>query len=456
VASVIEQRDPDSDENAALIAEHLEAAGDPRAAFDWHMRAAAWSNHRDRAAARASWQRARQVADGLSADDPDRVRMQIEPRTLLCGTAFLASVSFDDSGFQELLELCAQAGDKVSLAIAMSGAILALAVNGRPGDAAGLSPEFIELVDAIGDPALTVGLYQAAVYAYSEAGEPRESLRLAQRVIYLADGDPTMGNLILGSPLSMSIGMKSVAKMRLGAEGWKADADAALAMAAPFDTTSHVSAILWKYVCAVPFGALAADTTALTETASALRIAEQTGDDFLLGLAQLTHGLTLIQRGGSERDEGLSLLRQVRESAERGRFVRVAMPVVDPLLAREKARTGDLDGAIDMARSVLEGDFETGEMLWLWLAASVLVESLLARRADGDLQEAQATIDRFAAATGDPGCVHDELTVLRLSGLLAEARGDAGGYQQYKERFRAKAAAAGFEPLAAGAWARDT
>jgi hypothetical protein len=419
------------------------------------MRAAGWSNFRDRAAARASWQRARQVADGLPADDADRVRMQIQPRTLLCATAFLANVSFDDSGFQELQELCAQAGDKVSLAIAMSGAILALAVNGRPGDAAGLSPEFIELVDAIGDPALTVGLYQAAVYAYSEAGEPRESLRLAQRVIDLADGDPTMGNLILGSPLSTSIGMKSVAKMRLGAEGWKADADAALAMAAPLDSTSQVSAVLWKYVCTIPFGALAADVAALTETASALRIAEQTGDDFLLGLAQLTHGQMLVRRGGSERDEGLSLLRQARGSAERGRFVRVAMPLVDPQLAREKARTGDFDGAIDMARSVLEDDFETGEMLWLWLAATVLVESLLARRANGDLQEAQATIDRFKAATGDPGCVHDELTVLRLSGLLAEARGDAGGYQQYNERFRAKAAAAGFEPLAAGAWARD-
>ena len=48
----IEQRDPASaDENAALIAEHLEAAGDLRAAFAWHMRAGAWSTTRDIAAA---------------------------------------------------------------------------------------------------------------------------------------------------------------------------------------------------------------------------------------------------------------------------------------------------------------------------------------------------------------------------------------------------------------------
>ena len=40
LAAAIEQRDPASaDENAALIAEHLEAAGDLRAAYGWHMRA---------------------------------------------------------------------------------------------------------------------------------------------------------------------------------------------------------------------------------------------------------------------------------------------------------------------------------------------------------------------------------------------------------------------------------
>ena len=48
---------------------------------------AAWSTNRDIAAARSSWERARQVADALPADDPDRAAMRIAPRTLLCGTA---------------------------------------------------------------------------------------------------------------------------------------------------------------------------------------------------------------------------------------------------------------------------------------------------------------------------------------------------------------------------------
>jgi adenylate cyclase len=314
-----------------------------------------------------------------------------------------------------------------------------------------LASELTEHVESIGDPALTVGLLTGAIYAKIEAGEVREALRLAQRVIDLAAGDPTRGNLIFGSPLAVATSQKSVAKMCLGIDGWQADADAAIAIAAPIDPTSHVSTIMWKYVHAIPLGALGSGATALAETAEAVRIAEQTGDDFLLGMARLTRGFTQIQHGGPDRDEGVALLRRARESADRGRFARVAMPIVDPQIAREKARTGDLDGAIDMARSVFDGDFETGETMWRWLATTVLVESLLDRRADGDVQEAQAAIDRFAAAPADPGFLLNELSLLRLRGLLARAHGDAVACQQLMADFRAKAAAAGFEPLVAAA-----
>ena len=59
LAVVIEARSPSSaDENAALIAEHLEAAGDLHAAYGWQMRAAAWATNRDINAARLSWERA--------------------------------------------------------------------------------------------------------------------------------------------------------------------------------------------------------------------------------------------------------------------------------------------------------------------------------------------------------------------------------------------------------------
>src|SRR5215207_2248925 len=78
LAAAIQEYAPDSaDQNAALIAEHLESAGELHAAYGWHMRAGAWSTYRDLDAARVSWERARRIADKLPADDSDQLSMRI-------------------------------------------------------------------------------------------------------------------------------------------------------------------------------------------------------------------------------------------------------------------------------------------------------------------------------------------------------------------------------------------
>ena len=103
VAAAIESRDPAAaDENAALIAEHLEAAGDRHAAYGWHMRAATWATNRDISAARLSWERAQKIADALPADDPHRAAMRIAPRTMLCGIACRVHVNVAGDRFDEL------------------------------------------------------------------------------------------------------------------------------------------------------------------------------------------------------------------------------------------------------------------------------------------------------------------------------------------------------------------
>ena len=109
VAAAIETRGG-TGENAALIAQNLEAAGDLHAAFDWHMRAATWSTFRNFAAAQSSWLRARDVADRLPEDDPDRGRMRIAPRALLCANEYRIRTGHADTAFAELKELCAIGG----------------------------------------------------------------------------------------------------------------------------------------------------------------------------------------------------------------------------------------------------------------------------------------------------------------------------------------------------------
>jgi class 3 adenylate cyclase len=450
VAVAIEQQDPGAaDENAALIAENLEAAGDLRAAFDWHMRAGAWSAFRDIRAARTNWQRARQVADRLAADTPYRTSLQIAPRNLLCGTLWRTGGSIADTGFDELRDLCAAADDKVSLAIGMTGFIMALTFHNRFREAAKVASEQSELLESIGDPTLTVALLFAAIYAKCQAGEMIEALRLSNRLIDLADSDPTKGDLIFGSPLSTAIAMRGHVKMCLGIRGWLDDAATSIAMAAPLDPTSYVFALLWKYVASIPFGALPPDATAMRETAEALRIAESSSDDFVLGMGRLSRGLVLVTREGPEREAGLDLFTQARDMAVAERFSLSPLIIVDPELAMEKARIGDLDGAIETVRAVVDGAYESGDMIWRGRATEVLVQLLVQRGSFGDQQNAQAAIDRLAAVPTDPGFVLHELPLLRSRALLAHARGDENSYRNFLEQHRAKASAAGFDALIA-------
>ncbi|MBV8180766.1 MAG: AAA family ATPase, partial [Mycobacterium sp.] len=213
VAAAIESHDPAAaEENAALIAEHLQAAGDLHAAYGWQMRAATWATNRDIAAARLGWERAQTIADALPDTDPGRAAMRIAPRTMLCGIAWRVHVNVAGDRFDELRELCAAAGDKASLAIAMAGLVMDHAYHDRMREASRLASEAMALIESIGDATFTVGLSAPVLYAKAERGEWSDVVRWSQRIIDLADGDPVKGNFIIGSPLAVAITMRGIGR----------------------------------------------------------------------------------------------------------------------------------------------------------------------------------------------------------------------------------------------------
>ena len=448
LACLIEERDPDSvGENAALIAEHLEAAGDLRQAFDWHMRAGRWSAIRVIDAAVVSWKRARQIADALPTDDPDHLAMRIAPRTLMCLNAFRVSMNTADVSFEELRELCMAAGDKASLAIAMGGLVGEHMIHARVREASQVASEVMALVESIGDAALIVGLSVGALAIKIAIGEMAEALRLAQRVIDLAEGDPAKGNFIgLGSPLAMALASRGVARFWLGLPGWRDDFDQALAMPDTTDPMSRSIIVHWTYGLATTDGALVTNDTALCEIDEALQIAERCADDVALGIARTTMGLALVHRPSRpDRDRGLELLEQVGETCRQGRYYLSELPLVDMYAACETARRGDRDGAVAVISAAVDDFFSSGQLPHCVLATSALVETLLDRAADGDVAGAETAIDRLAAAPADERLVIRAIWLLRLRALLAQARGDDATYRDYRDRYRAMATSLGFE-----------
>jgi adenylate cyclase len=444
LAAAIEARGS-VDENAALIAEHVEAAGDLPAAYAWHMRSGAWTNYRDIAAAHTSWRRAQRVADRLPDDHPDRMSMRIAPRTFLCATASRKGGRSAETGFGELRELCNAAGDQRSLAIGMVGLVAAALMNARREEASRLAGEQVRLLGSIGDPTLTVGLLPMALLVKHERAEMTEVLRLSQWLMDLAEGDFNRGNLVFGSPLTYCLPMRGIARACLGMAGWRQDFDRAMMAAPHADTMARASAIYYTYLSALSFGLLLADNTVLARTAENYEFAMQAGEEIARSVSETVHGVVLACRGGSDRAAGVELLAQARNSAMDQHLNLIIRPLADSYIARERATRGDVDGAIELARAAVAEMAAAEKCVWIVLGTSVLVEALLARGTTHDLDHAGVAIDRLAATPTDPGYVINDIAVLRLRALLAQARRDTDLYRGYRDRYRKMATSLGFE-----------
>jgi len=399
------------------------------------------------AAARASWERARTIADTLPPDDPSQVAMRIAPRTMLCGTAYRVHPNDAGARFDELRQLCAVTGDKAPLAVAMAGLVMDHAYRGRMRQASKLASEAIALIESLGDPTLRVGLSFPALYAKIECGEWPDVLRWSQRVIDLADGDPFKGNFIFGSPLALALGSRGTARYSLGRTGWREDLRHGLDMARSADPLTYSAVAALGYFPGISSGALAADDRAVREIEDALGIAERAGNDMAPAFARMALGVALAHRHtAAQRDRGLTLMAEVSDVFARHAHNLADRPLVQVYMARERAWRGDLDEAIPLMRAATDHLVREGQLLaWGTPATGVLAQTLLDRGADGDVAEAEAIIERLAVAPADERRVIRDIWLLRLQALLARAHGDAAAYAELRDRYRDMAKTLGLE-----------
>jgi hypothetical protein len=425
------------------------------AAYGWHMRAATWATNRDIAAAWLSWERAQKIADALPADDPHRAALRIAPRTMLCAIAYRVHLDVAGARFDELRQLCAAAGDKASLAIGMAGLVVDHLFQDRIREASQLASEHMALLDSVGDPDLTVALSVPPIYAKGETAEMCEGLHWIQRVIDLADGDPSKGNLIYGSPLAIALMQRAVARWFLDLPGWRDDVRHGLAMARTTDPLTYASVVGWIHFLGISCGVLSPDDRAVREIEDALRITERSSDDLALAWSRLALGVALVHRQtDADRDRGQTLLAEVGDEFLRRGYLLCDLPFVEVYAARERARHGDRDDAIPLMRTAADHLFRERQLLiWGIPATGVLVETLLDRSADGDVAEAEAAIERLAAAPADEGLAMREIWLLRSRALLARARGDDAAYAHLLDRYRDMARSLGFEGHIA--WAEE-
>jgi hypothetical protein len=218
-------------------------------------------------------------------------------------------------------------------------------------------------------------------------------------------------------------------------------------MARSADPLSYATVAAYVYFPGIPFGVLWPDDSVVREIEDALRIAERSGDDLALVFARAVLGVALVHRHtDAERSSGRKLLAEASDVFQRRGHNLSELRLVNVYLARERARRGDRDEAIPLMFAALDQLVREGQLLsWGIPATGVLVETLLDRGAEADVAEAEAAIERLAAAPADDGLVIRDIWLLRLRALLARARGDDVAYSDLLRRYRGMAESLGYE-----------
>jgi adenylate cyclase len=431
LAAAIEARDPTAaDENAALIATHLEAAGELADAYHWHMRAAGWLRPRDVPAARAQFLSARRLADRLPDDYDDVIGMRIAPRTMLISTEFFVGIDPDgDEQYRELRELALRVGDLRSLAIATAGRIMSFTFNQtRVPEAASLASELEGMLremdwDAV--PEIDIILV-AIVRAYHANCEFDAALATVDAMVARSHDEPSLdfaGALTFRGVIDMYRGSYESGRRHLG-EG--------IQYARTLPPVSY--AIILSFWSLMVVLEMYEPGDLVDEMREAVRRAESFGDICGIITAQFAYGTALLRADDASRDEAIEVLERARASIVKHKVMATnLMPAIGADLASDAACKGRRDEAIDDLRALFALHMDSGVRTEIGCTGEALVRLLIDRGGPDDFTEAQQIVGEWKIRR--PGIPAADLWWLKSCALLAKAEGDWDGYVELVTRY---------------------
>jgi adenylate cyclase len=430
LAAAIETRDPAAvDENAALIAAHLESAGDLVDAYRWHMRAAGWLQPRDMRAARAQWLSARRIADQLPDDHDDAICMRIPPRTMLISTALWVGSDADaDDQYRELREMCLQVGDLKSLAVATAGRIMSFTFNeDRVIQAASLASDLENVLAGI-DPAGFAAMDTVLVslfFARFACGDFAAAREKVDAIGARPHGEPTLestGVATLRGVVEICSGDYKEGRRHLS------EGIAQARVLSPVGYAHHL--ICWGLVVAL--GLISPDDL-VDEMGEVLRRAELFGDISGIVPTQFAYGTALLRSAKASYGAAVELLETARAGIQKHRILTYLLPIIDADLAADAVRNGCRDQAIDQLRALYALHISRGHRVVVGNAGEALVMLLIDRGATGDVAEAQRIADEWYVRR--PGIPALDLWWLKSRAVVAEAVGDRVGYAELSRQY---------------------
>ncbi|MCV7332973.1 adenylate/guanylate cyclase domain-containing protein [Mycobacterium cookii] len=429
LAAAIESLDRGAaDENAALIATHLEAAGELAESCRWYLRAAEWLRPRELRAARAQWENAQRIADQLPDDHDDIIAMRIAPRTMLISTALYTGSDADiDARYREFRDLASQTDDLTSLAIATAGLIFSFAVNeNRVPEAAALVSELEDMVSRIDCDAETRSIILNAVAFVRFANCEFDAALKAIDAIHALSTEVSAGELFSANALLGAI-ETCAGRYEQGRRCLREELEHARAI------RSERYAVILIYVALTTTLGIDHADEMVDHVREALRRAESVGAIAGLITAQLACGTVLLRVKDAAPNEAIDLLDKAHANMRKHKGVTIALPSVCADLAIDAARHGRIDEAIDDLRATFGSHIAGGSRVFVGCAAEALVGLLIERGSTDDLTEAHRIVDQWQDSR--PGIPALDLWWLKSQALLAKVEGDSEGYAEFATHY---------------------
>ena len=265
-----------------------------------------------------------------------------------------------------------------------------------------------------------MGLSFAPIYAKGENAEWSDVPLWSQTVIDLADGDPCKGNFMIGSPLALAYTTRGMARCCLGHPGWRDDQRHGLAMARRSDALSDARVVTHVYFPGIPNGALGPTIGRCARSRMPYRMPN---DPVMIWRWPSPVGRWALRWRTAQRLRSVTADTSSQpRSAKCSCAGDTALAIYRPSMSTSRVRGLSVVIAIMRYRSCAPpstGSLPRGTAAGLGTpATSVLVETLLDRGNDDDVAEAEAAIERLAAAPADEG--------LAIENVVAAAARPAG------------------------------
>jgi class 3 adenylate cyclase/tetratricopeptide (TPR) repeat protein len=223
VAGALQALHPDKlDERAAVIAHHLEQAGEALDASRWHARAAQWAGTHDRNAALRHRQCVRKLLAPMT-DSQEAIALALASDRQILNLSWILGVSEEEAAivFSEGKTLASQLGDVRALAF-LNSFYAGIRLAHGAEDHLDYAREAARLADSSGDVALRRVARMHLTHSLIFAGHFSEGLTCAEEAMEGLAQDPTLGIDLVGSnPYTTLADLRAVFLFHMGrlAEG---------------------------------------------------------------------------------------------------------------------------------------------------------------------------------------------------------------------------------------------